>query len=302
MRIADLGAYLLNYLHDGAPQTWTVVRPTEHKKLEETLHGFLHPSKSGEMGTSIAIPRPKFPPKCDNFLRHNPLYVPEETLKHDDIKYTKVVQFLGEMVITFPFAYHQAYNTGANIAESMPYASERWEIFPSQKLLNDCNRYCSLGPIPPQFDLSFITSCPPIQLMSSHDNPGSSLSSNFSNRLSSNVSGIKCLDKRPRLKNGDAGWKEGDSHDESGSNDSLGWHAGVQSAKKRAKIIATNPATRSDDEKFILLKQNVQQLHEDISDFRKGLDPKDFPKKEFLASSPFSTQRKKENSRPDRRV
>ena len=308
MRIADLGAYLLNYIHDGAPQIWTVVRPTEHKKLEETLHGFLHPSKSVGEGTGIAIPRPKFPPKCDNFLRHNPLYVPEETLKHDDIEYTKVIQYLGEMVITFPFAYHQAYNTGANIAESMAYASDRWEVFPSfrspsapsQKLLDDCNRHCSLGPTTSQFDLGFVASCPPTQLMSRPYNPGSSSSSVFSNFLSSNPPRIKCLDKRPWLKHGKDDWKAGDSHDELGGSNPVALHTGNPKAK-RPKTMATSPDINSDSGKLRVLKQNIQPVREEFCNHRKGLDPKASSVKECLPSSPYSTQHKKENARPNAR-
>ena len=152
----DLGAYSLNYLHDGAAKVWTVVRPTHHMKLEELLHGYVQRSRK----SLIAVPRPKFPPTCDNFLKHNALYVPRSTLKMYDIPYTEVTQHIGEMVIVFPFAYHQAWNEGPNIAESMGYASDRWMIFPRNKLFNDCNRECSAGGPMQNLDLDFVSRPP----------------------------------------------------------------------------------------------------------------------------------------------
>ena len=150
--MANLGAYSLNYLHDGAPKIWTVVRPMDHQKLEELLHGYLQHSRT----SLIVVPRPRLPPTCDNFLEHNPLYVPRQTLKMYDIPYTEVNQHVGEMVIIFPFAYHEAWNEGPNIAESMGYASDRWMMFPRLKLLKHCNKECSAGGKTPDFDLEFV--------------------------------------------------------------------------------------------------------------------------------------------------
>ncbi len=252
MRIADFGAYLLNYLHDGAPQIWTVVKPTQHKRLEETLHGFLQLPKTGEEMTGIAIPRPKLTPPCDNFLRHKQLYVPEETLQSYEIEHTKVVQYLGEMIITFPFAYHQAYNTGANIAESMAYASDRWEIFPSRKLLQQCSRDCSPKVVRPLFNLDFISSFPPNHLESSPDPCCSSTTSPMpepspSSAPSASKKGHS--DKRLSSKRGKADWENDDGP--------VSPQGARRWRSKRAKTKTTYQASDSDDTKVKLLKHKI---------------------------------------------
>lgn len=43
--------------------------------------------------------------------------------------YLQVVQRKGEFVITFPGAYHQCFNNGANSAEAVNFATEFWVDF-----------------------------------------------------------------------------------------------------------------------------------------------------------------------------
>ena len=176
MRIAELGAYLLNYHHDGAPQIWTVVEPAAHKKLEDTLCSSQQILKAREEASGLAIPRPKIRPACDNFLRHQPMYVPNDTLALYSIEYTRAVQYLGEMIIVFPFAYHQAYNAGPNVTESMPYASSRWEVFPNTNLLQPCHKDCkrdeSLREGPSSSDSGFVKSPASKQGMTANDSIG----------------------------------------------------------------------------------------------------------------------------------
>ncbi|KZF20056.1 JmjC-domain-containing protein [Xylona heveae TC161] len=153
MHVEDFAAYSLNYHHVGAPKKWYVVRPREHQWLEEFIHNFLNPEE--RLLGSEHLRKPRRPPQCGQFLRHNSLYLPEETLRTIGVCYTRVVQHQGEMVITFPFAYHQGYNTGPNIAEAIGYASERWEIFIREGLYQNCRRSnCKIDPI--QMDFSFI--------------------------------------------------------------------------------------------------------------------------------------------------
>ncbi|KAI9877174.1 MAG: hypothetical protein M1830_004632 [Pleopsidium flavum] len=153
MHIEDFAAYSLNYLHCGAPKCWTVVTPSHHAKLEEILYAFLNPGE--RMLSSRTNLKPKTPPQCSQFLRHNSVYVPTELLQLLDIEYTLVAQHQGEMVITFPFAYHQGYNTGPNIAEAIGYASERWEVFIREKLYQNCHKIgCMVEPM--KMDLDFV--------------------------------------------------------------------------------------------------------------------------------------------------
>lgn len=140
----DFGAYLLNYLHLGAPKFWKVVRPSQHAELEQILHAVLDvPENVVKKPDRDAFCRPENPPNCDNFLKHQPLYLPEATIKKFKIECTEVVQYKGEMVIAFPYAYHQGYDTGANIAETIVYASDRWEIFLKEGLYQTCSQKCS---------------------------------------------------------------------------------------------------------------------------------------------------------------
>lgn len=153
MHIEDFAAYSLNYLHCGAPKCWTVVAPSHHAKLEEILYAFLNPGK--RMLSSRTNLKPKSPPQCSQFLRHNSVYVPTELLQLLDIEYTLVAQHQGEMVITFPFAYHQGYNTGPNVAEAIGYASDRWEVFIREKLYQNCHKIgCMVEPM--KMDLEFV--------------------------------------------------------------------------------------------------------------------------------------------------
>ena len=146
MQITELGAYKIAYVHDGGPRVWTVARPYEFQKIEALIPGTR---------------------ACHQSVGHKELsddgnedpgatkYVPSKTLTDNGIEHTKFAQFDGEMVILFPFAYHQGYNVGPNIVESMAYASERWKVFPVVNLIKQCNRACFKGRQPKLVDLGF---------------------------------------------------------------------------------------------------------------------------------------------------
>lgn len=152
MHIEDFAAYSLNYLHAGAPKCWKVVAPKDHAKLEEVMHAFLNPEE--RMLSSRTDLKPRRPPQCSQFLRHNSVYLPENLLELLNIEYTSVEQHQGEMVITFPFAYHQGYNAGPNIAEAIGYASDRWEVFIREGLYQNCQKLrCMVEPM--KMDLDF---------------------------------------------------------------------------------------------------------------------------------------------------
>lgn len=142
MQMGEFAAYTLNYHHCGAARLYTVIKPTHHKRLEKVLHN--------SRGLQDRIR----PPTCTQFVSHMQVYVPEETLQRHKIDYTTVPQFEGEMVIMFPWAYHQGYNAGPNIVEEMMYANESWKAFHLQNLYERCNPYCEEGD--EEFDLSFL--------------------------------------------------------------------------------------------------------------------------------------------------
>lgn len=152
MHIEDFAAYSLNYLHVGAPKCWKVVAPKDHAKLEEVMHAFLNPEE--RMLSSRTELKPRRPPQCSQFLRHKSVYLPEELLQLLNIEFTSVVQHQGEMVITFPFAYHEGYNSGPNIAEAIGYATDRWEVFVREGLYENCQKLrCMIEPM--KMDLQF---------------------------------------------------------------------------------------------------------------------------------------------------
>jgi hypothetical protein len=53
----------------------------------------------------------------------------------------KVVQHAHEIIITFPGAYHQGYNTGFNLAESVNFATESWLEFAKRAGFCECVEY-----------------------------------------------------------------------------------------------------------------------------------------------------------------
>lgn len=142
-------AYSLNYHHSGAPRILTVTLPEHHAKLEEFVH---ITQDSGNL-----LGRPPKPPTCSQFVAHQPMYVPHATLSFYDVNCTEVVQHQGEMVITFPYAYHQAYTSGPNITEEILYASDRCKVFHRENIYQHCTRSCAAGQ-PDDFDLKFVFS------------------------------------------------------------------------------------------------------------------------------------------------
>ena len=140
MGMIDFAAYSLNYLHVGAAKRFTVVKPKQRGRLEECMHRVLY-AQDGFVNISNED-RPRHPPQCDHSLRHKSLYLPQETLEMLGVDFTHVVQHQNELLIFFPFAYHQSYSTGPNISESMAYASDRWEIFIKEDLCRPCHQDC----------------------------------------------------------------------------------------------------------------------------------------------------------------
>lgn len=145
MQMNRYAAYSFNYHHSGAPRMVTVIRPEHHAKLEEAMY---HEQDTG----NLFVSRPSEPPTCTQFLAHQQMYVPQGTLSSLHISHTEVVQNQGELVITFPYAYHQAYTSGPNITEEMLYASERCAVFHREDLYQHCDFDCAAGQ-PDHFDI-----------------------------------------------------------------------------------------------------------------------------------------------------
>ncbi|MCJ1397911.1 lysine (K)-specific demethylase [Xylographa trunciseda] len=138
MRMNKGARYSISYLHKGAAKVWTVVKPFEHVKFEEVMHMITSP----KLFKTPQGNRPQFPPQCDSFLGHKKLYVPGNTLDALEVDYRRVVQEQNEMIIIFPYAYHQVYDTGASVSEEMPYSNERSDIFLKKYLCRHCRPNC----------------------------------------------------------------------------------------------------------------------------------------------------------------
>ena len=145
LHMNSYAAYSLNYHHSGASRIITVAAPKHFAKLEE----FMYIAQNG--GTVLGRPW------CSQFVKHQPMYVPHATLSLNGVEYTEVVQHQGEMVIIFPYAYHQAYASGPNITEEVLYASDRSKVFHREQLYHHCNRKCAGGQSD-DFDLKMVFS------------------------------------------------------------------------------------------------------------------------------------------------
>ena len=135
LQMNKYAAYSINYHHSGDPRIMTVTRPEHHAKLEEVLHT--------AQDNETLFDRPTKPPSCSQFVSHTPVYAPRATLSSHGIVTTEVVQQPGEMVINFPYAYHQVLASGPSITEDFLYASDRCKAFHQEDLYQHCTQNCT---------------------------------------------------------------------------------------------------------------------------------------------------------------
>ena len=148
LRMNKYAAYSLNYHHSGAPRILMVTKPEFHEVVENAMYDI---QDSG----NLFLSRPNEPSNCSHFAAHQPIYLPSSTLSDLDIHHTEVVQHQGELVITFPWAYHEAYTSGPNITEEMLYASDRCTVFHKEELYKRCSADCAGGQ-PDDFDIGLV--------------------------------------------------------------------------------------------------------------------------------------------------
>ncbi|CAG0885796.1 unnamed protein product [Darwinula stevensoni] len=106
----DMDLYSINYLHFGDPKFWYVIPPEHGRRLERLAEGFF----------------PSAFKVCPGYLRHKMTLMSPQVLKAYSIPFSKIVQYPGEFMITFPYGYHSGFNTGYNCAESTNFAMPRW--------------------------------------------------------------------------------------------------------------------------------------------------------------------------------
>ena len=69
---------------------------------------------------------PSLASSCSQFLRHKDVLIKPSKLRERGVPVLQGIQREGEFMITFPCAYHQGFNMGFNLAESVNFAVEEW--------------------------------------------------------------------------------------------------------------------------------------------------------------------------------
>lgn len=116
----DYNAMSLNYHHFGADKIWRVVSPRYYDVVEDFVTARLLDATAARKGRRLPGRR------CSQFVRHASVYLPGTTL---DVAGARSIQFRqrpGELVITWPLAYHEGYNEGLNINEACGYGHKNW--------------------------------------------------------------------------------------------------------------------------------------------------------------------------------
>ena len=141
LQLGQLAATTLLYHHRGCKRTYTVVKPTSIRALEELVHDTSDPSIK------------KVAPKCDQFVRHASIYVPVKIFKQNGVDYTTLHQNKGELLLIFPWTYYQGYNTGPNIIEELAFGDDIWKQQYRKNLYQRCGYECDKEMC--SFDLDF---------------------------------------------------------------------------------------------------------------------------------------------------
>jgi hypothetical protein len=85
---------------------------------------------------------------CGQFVRHESIFLPTDTLRAAGIEYSIILQQPGDIIFTFPGAYYQGFNMGKNLAEAINYAPEPIDVEGCIPCTKKCN---PMGPpIPAQ--------------------------------------------------------------------------------------------------------------------------------------------------------
>jgi len=111
--VEDVNLYSINLLHVGAPKAWYAVGQHDAERFAQ-------------------FAKSRFPDaahQCPNFLQHKMSVISPEILRAHGFHVTECIQEAGDIMLTFPAAYHCGFNHGFNVAESTNFASANWPKF-----------------------------------------------------------------------------------------------------------------------------------------------------------------------------
>lgn len=158
----DLGLESANYCVFGK-KAWILVRPGSASRLERTIDLYLQQrgfstidyDKKGNP-TSEALMRKKHyankfqqelpsnkERRCDQWVRHQMLFVSLAFLKLNQIEFDIVVQNPGDIVFTGGNTYHQGFCLGRSLNEAINLAPECWNI--EEHIRGQCRSYCPVN-------------------------------------------------------------------------------------------------------------------------------------------------------------
>jgi [histone H3]-trimethyl-L-lysine4 demethylase len=97
----------------GASKVWFLIKPKDNKKYEKFVFDQINKSANKNSKKKSAT--------CANIYKHKCFIVSPEILAANGISVTKVIQNVGEYMVTFADVYHMGYNAGFNINEAINF-------------------------------------------------------------------------------------------------------------------------------------------------------------------------------------
>jgi len=125
VHVEDMNLSSINYIHAGHPKQWYALAPSDHSKFELLASSLYQQLQS----------------KCREFLRHKHVLLKPSKLRERGLVVRQTVQREGEFVVTWPCSYHQGFNLGFNVAESVNFATEEWIEWGEQADVCQCRKH-----------------------------------------------------------------------------------------------------------------------------------------------------------------
>jgi hypothetical protein len=108
----DMNLGSVNYLVAGAPKVWYVVPSSDNLKVVDLV--------------SKLFANEKLVKTCPQAVMHKRFLIHPDTLREHGITCSRIVQEQGDLIVTFPGAFHFGYNSAYNIAEATNFATHEW--------------------------------------------------------------------------------------------------------------------------------------------------------------------------------